>query len=242
MIFDLSEGDATGVEVRVRQGASISGVVVIEGANDPKILTKLSQISLYAYVRPTSQRASHFPGGGNAKVNADGSFRIRGLRPGKANIGMNQSPATRGLTIARIEHNGARAPDAPGGIEIGVEEHVSGVRIVLLYGAHTIRGELKIIGGELQASLRFYVVARRLDQSRQGSPAAEVDARGRFAVENVPPGEYEVIVYPNYPGNVRMDPHTVRLISSLKQRVVVAGANPQPVVLVLDLSRKEENR
>src|SRR5262245_24513125 len=51
VICDASEGDVDGVEVKVRQGASISGVVVIEGSNDPSVLSKLSLIQLYASPR-----------------------------------------------------------------------------------------------------------------------------------------------------------------------------------------------
>src|SRR5215510_11973619 len=49
VIVEISEDAMIGVEVRVRQGASISGVVVIEGTNDPKIQAKLSQVSLSAF-------------------------------------------------------------------------------------------------------------------------------------------------------------------------------------------------
>src|SRR5215470_2475050 len=50
--FDISDGDVTGIEFKVRQGAaSISGIVVIEGTNDPKVLATLSQVYLYASIR-----------------------------------------------------------------------------------------------------------------------------------------------------------------------------------------------
>src|SRR5215470_11537454 len=45
------EEDVDGVEIKVRRGgASISGVAVIEGTNDQKILSKLSEVNLYASV------------------------------------------------------------------------------------------------------------------------------------------------------------------------------------------------
>src|SRR5262249_30608914 len=76
-ICDASEEDVHGLEIKVRQGASISGVVVIEGSNDPDMLSKLSLIWLYASVMSNRLAA---PGRGS-NVNADGRFRIRGLPP-----------------------------------------------------------------------------------------------------------------------------------------------------------------
>lgn len=234
-IFNLSEGDATGVEIKVRQGASISGLVIVEGTSDPKILSKLSRVSLSPYVRPATSGQPTFWRG--HVVNADGSFRLRGLQPGKVVIGLNQSPETRGLTVARIEHNGVAPRD---GIEVGAGEQVTGVRIVLVYSTLAIRGEVKVVGGALPASLRFLVYARRMDQPTQGLSGVEVDARGQFVFENAPPGEYEIRVMPN--NSQRLDPQILRLVSSAKERVFVASDNPQPVVLVIDLSRKEGDR
>ncbi len=234
-IFDLSEGDATGVEVKVRQGGSISGVVVIEGTSDPKVLAKLSRVNLRTYIRPTISGQPTFWRGDVVK--ADGSFRIRGLRPGKVAIAVDQSPETRGLTVARIEHNGAVARD---GIDVSAGEHLTGVRIVLVHSTLAIRGEVKVVGGALPNGLKFLVYARRTDQPMQGLSGVEVDARGQFVFENAPPGEYEIRVMPN--NAQRVDQQILRLISSVKERVFVAGDNPQPVAIVIDLSRKEGNQ
>ncbi|MGH9835833.1 MAG: carboxypeptidase regulatory-like domain-containing protein [Blastocatellia bacterium] len=237
-ILDLSGGDATGVEVKVRQGASISGVVIIEGASDPKILAKLSRVNLTAYVSSTTSGQPAF--WRRDTVKADGSFRIRGLQPGKAVISLEPSPETRGLTLARIEHNGAAPRD---GIDVGAGEHVTGVRVVLVYSALAIRGEVKIIGGALPPGFRLRVTARRMDQPAQITQGVEVDARGQFVFENMPAGEYEVRVMPSYTTNSqRLDPQTERLILSVKERVVVSSDHQQPVAIVIDLSRKEGNR
>jgi Carboxypeptidase regulatory-like domain len=239
VIVDIGEDTAIGVEVRVRQGASISGVVVIEGTNDPKIQAKLSQISLFAFVRLTGQGPSA-PSRGFAKVNADGSFRIGGLQSGKVTISMGGSPDTRGLAIARIEHNGGPASE---GIEVDAGEQVTGVRVVLLYGTLAIRGGFRIIGGAAPAGYKFYATARRVDQPAQNQQGAEIDARGQFVIENLPPGEYEIGVSPFFnPDGQQLNPEIRRLISSVKERVVLSGGNPPPIVLTLDLNRKEGDR
>jgi hypothetical protein len=132
------------------------------------------------------------------------------------------------------------------GIEIEAGQHLTGVRLVLAYGTLKLRGELKIVGGAAPDGLRFRVNARRVDQPAQGQDA-DVDARGQFLFENLLPGEYEVRAFPSSnPTSWQLDPQIMpqimRLIFSQNERVVVTGDNIQPVVLVLDLSRKEGNR
>jgi hypothetical protein len=240
VIFDLNEDDVTGVKVIARRAGSISGVVVIEGATDPKILSQLSKLSLssfYKSIKSTIPGMPIFSSIENAKVGADGSFRIDRLEPGMVAIELARSPETRNLTIARIERNGAVTGE---GVTIRAGEQVTGVRVVLAYSALAIRGELKVVGGALPASLRFQVTARRVDQSAQSMLSAEVDARSQFHLEGAPPGEYEIGLFPatGLYGE-RLDAQIASLISSVKERVVVGAGSQPSVVLVLDLSRKE---
>src|SRR5262249_2815069 len=124
-IIVISEGDATGVEVRGRPGASISGVGGIEGRTDPQTPAKLAQVKLTAYIRPTDPNMPAPMGRRPVRVNPDGSFHINGLQAGKAMIMIEPPPDMRGLTVGRIEYNGAPAPE---GIEIDPGEQVTGVR------------------------------------------------------------------------------------------------------------------
>src|SRR5262245_51087360 len=235
-IIDISEADATGIELKVHKGtASISGVVVIEGTNDPKVLAKLSQINVGAGVVLADQSIWPSVSSLPVKVNADGSFRISGLHAGKATIRVSSPPDMRGIKLARIERNGTPALE---GIEIDAGEHVTGVRVVLLYGALTLRGAMKVVGGALPAGYEFYAGAFRTDQNAQYRQWALIDERGQFAFENLAPGEYEISVYSFPQGVSRFDFEFRDLVSSFKQKVVVGSDNQQPVTLVVDLSRK----
>jgi protocatechuate 3,4-dioxygenase beta subunit len=232
VIVDIEEDTVTGVELRVRQGASISGVVVIDGTNDPKVHAKLSQISISATVRQISY-GPPAPGRGFGRVNADGSFRLAGLQPGRVTIEMSN---IRDFVMSRIERNGA---SVDGGIEVEAGEQVTGVRVVLAYSPLAIHGELRVIGGALPTGYRFLALIRRLDQSGQNMRMAEIDARGQFIIENLPPGEYEVRVVSQFQPERRLvSPEIGRLISSIKERVVLGGSNQHQVTLVVDLSQK----
>ena len=58
--FEISGSDLTGLEIKMRQGVSISGVAVIEGSTDPALREKLSNIQLFA-VRSRKHRLVGFP-------------------------------------------------------------------------------------------------------------------------------------------------------------------------------------
>jgi hypothetical protein len=116
---------------------------------------------------------------------------------------------------------------------------VTGVRIILVHGSLAIRGELKLVGGAAPAGCRFFATARSVDPPSLNTPGAEIDARGQFVIENLAPGEYEIGVAPYYSLDSQpLSPEIRRLISSVKERVVLSGANQQQVTLVLDLSQK----
>jgi hypothetical protein len=234
VIFDVSEGDASGIELKVRRdAASISGIVVIEGTNDPKVLAKLSQFSVNASVDLADPKFQSRVNMDHVWVNADGSFRLSGLPAGKVQI-YCCGQYIGDLTVARIEHNGSPVGDE---IEIDAGEQVTGVRIVLFSGALTFRGEVKAVGGTLPDGYESDVIARRTDQPVPFERWAVIDARGQFAIEKLVPGEYEITIRLSYP-----DPGIGQRGASVKKRVFVGSDNQQPVTFVVDLSRKEEDK
>jgi hypothetical protein len=177
------------------------------------------------------------------KVNADGSFRIEGLQAGKASIMVIPPPDLRSLALSRVEHNGAPAPE---GIDVDPGAQVTGVRLVLIYGSLTLRGEVKIVGDVVPAGQKFYAQASRVDRPTQDSRSGEVDVRGQFVIENLTPGEYEVRVFPI--GAVvtsdgqQLNQEVRRRIFSFAEKVVLGAASQQSITLVIDLSRKEGDK
>jgi hypothetical protein len=149
--FDLTDRDVTGLELKSYRGASISGKVVVEGVIDPAVLGKLNQVDVFA-------SGVVFALGVGSEVDQDGSYYLRGLRPGRVTIsaGSSRSP---GLQLLRIERDGV---DVSGGIDVLPGDQVTGVRIVLAHYAGVIRGTVIVVGSVLPEGLRFIVVARRL--------------------------------------------------------------------------------
>jgi hypothetical protein len=124
---DLGNGDVAGVEIKVHLEGSISGALVIEGTDDPKALAKLPEHCLYVDVWTWRFKTS---ARNNLKINADGSFHLRGLPPGWARIGYDPKSYGRDFSLARVELNGEVLR---GEIRVAPGKPVTGVRVVLVY-------------------------------------------------------------------------------------------------------------
>ena len=88
VMFEVRDSDVHGVEVKVRRGGSISGVVVIEGATDLETPPQLSQNNLHIFARRIQGPQPHEGVHRLTRVNADGTFHIRGLREGIVEISL----------------------------------------------------------------------------------------------------------------------------------------------------------
>jgi len=225
--FEISDGDVTGIEIKLRPGGTISGVAVIENNSDPAIAALLKRIVLYAFVHPKGAGA---PSMGRGQINPDSSFRLVGLAPGKAIIGIEGFPVPpKGLTIARTELDGV---DQEEGIEMAPGAQISGVRVVFSYGSGSMRGEVKIEGGVLPEGTIFHLYMRPgSGDDSKFTPRIDVDARGRFASENISPGTYELSLYA-----FRPDPGQPEPFKPLKQSITVANDAEVRVVFVVNLA------
>ncbi len=206
--FEISSDDTSGVEVKVIRGASIAGIVSIEGTNDPTVMTRLAQLMVFANSRNPQQGQRQAPGQGGGTtsgrnsmsgVSPEGIFRIGGLAPGSARVSIGgggfggQGGA---FKLIRIERNGS---PINGDIELTSGEQVAGIRIVVGYGSAIIQGRVVVTGGTLPPGARLMVSARSLSAAAATGPggfgggnSARVEADGQFRIENLLPGSYEV--------------------------------------------------
>jgi protocatechuate 3,4-dioxygenase beta subunit len=224
--FEVSDGDVTGIEIKVRRGATIEGVAVLENNVDPAAATLLQSVSLLAYVN--DEKGSTAPSYSRGSINPDGSFRFAGLSPGKARISMMVfATPTKGLQLVRTEFEGL---DQPEGIELTAGAHITGVRLVFAYGTGKIRGEVRVEGGALPEGTAFAVSLRTVaGGAGKYNHFIEVDARGHFLAEDVPPGTYELTL------KSRAD---IPAFEPVTRTITVANGAETQVILVVNLARK----
>jgi carboxypeptidase family protein len=235
-VREISDSDIHDVALKIRQGGSISGVIVIEGASDPAVLSKISELQLNSVVI-TKELGP--PGIWQTKANADGSFRIKGLRPGKIHISMSQNSTSRSFSVLRIERSGALM-SWNDGIEVGPGENISNVRVVVGYASSAIQGEVKIIGATLPANQSLYVHAKYLNDEKRIPALKETDARGQFVFENLLPGEYELSLSLSYRSPA--DSLLSTAIPRVLRKVIVSPNSRSTVSLEIDLSRQENKQ
>ncbi len=217
-LFEIVDADVTGLVIRVKRGASVSGVVVIEGVSDRALAARLlSQVRVYGWLESRNQMAPPFmqrP----TPVGPDGSFRVGGMRPGKLRLNFS-AEGTKGLLVSRVELNGA---NIAGGIDVAEGAQVTGARLVLNYGTAVVTGQTSYLNGTPPSGSRVIAQARRPGPQQPGDVGrtVEVDARGFFRIEGLPAGEYEVTVRIFGSGRMhRSEPLTVSLVDGGETRI-----------------------
>ncbi len=191
---EIIEQDVSGIEIKLTRGATLSGIVTVEGTTNPTVLAKLAELRLGANTRGQTGLAP--PAFGNAKVNADGTFTLTGLRPGKTNLSLGW-PQVKGFSLVRVQRDNL---DQLEGIDIAAGERVTGVRVIVAYGASTVRGQVQFPNGQRPVGGHVHVEAHRVGTPvGTGNGSAEIDALGRFVLENLSAGEYELLLFADYP-------------------------------------------
>lgn len=227
-VFEITEKDISGLELKLRRGASVSGVAVIEGTTDKSILARLTQLSVGVGV---DAEALGVPSYANVKVAPDGSFRATGLRPGKARIYLGSYPPLKGFSLARVERDGIPLRE----IEITPGAQVTGLRVVFEYGTGSIRGLVKVEKGPVPEDMRMSISVRRRGETNEFvGQGAQVDSRGRFTVEGVSTGEYELILQ-----TYIVDTGTPRNLAPITKNVTVTNGVESEVIFTVDLYAKQ---
>lgn len=217
--FDLTDHDVTGLEIRRHRGASISGKVVVDGGGDPAVLNKLNQVSLSA-------------GGVGSSIDPDGSYYFCGLRPGRVKVSA-RSFRSSGFWLMRVERDGV---DLREGIDVSPGDHVTDVRIVLAYATLVIRGQVTVAGSDLPQGVRLQINAHRLgDEDRSSHLYADTDERGRFVLEGLMPGEYELSAGSSF---ISVPGAQIQRMQPVTQRVTVTNGTESAVTMVLKPTEK----
>jgi hypothetical protein len=239
--IEVEDKDVSGIELKARRGATISGVVMIDGAYDRAVLARLPSLSLSARNRSDDvwrviSRSS--------RINPDGGFRISGLPPGKITFLLSGQNDSNKLSILRIEKGGVSQGRQ---IEIGAGEQAHNLRVVLVHAAASIRGQMKIIGGAAPSEIVVRVNARKLGGDESANFGSQVDASGQFVIEGLTAGEYELRLYYSHRNNpAKTDPQLMQTflqqLTQARQTVSVGASGVTTVIFTFDLSRKEGDR
>ena len=227
--FDVKDEDVTGLKIPMHSASTLTGIVTIEGNVDPTA-DVLSKLMITAHTLTDNLMSSTV----TSPINADGSFRITGIRPGKVGLTsfmQRGGPAT--LRILRIERNGMELRDR---VDVRSGEDINGLRIVLGAGSSVLRGDVKIEGGPLEG-VNLYVMYRPANGNPHTFYRAELDARRHFVIKDLRPGDYELMIGPmsveiSGEGGRRM----TNRMPTVRQTVAVGAGLDAQVTLVMTLN------
>lgn len=227
--FEMSEGDVSGLEIKVHRGATINGVAVIENNFDPAFAATLKAVVLFAYVAPKGVNAPSYASG---KINPDGTFQLAGLAPGKAKFNVQGFPTPpKGLSLVRTELEGL---DQPEGIEVTSGAQIKGVRLIFAYGTGIVRGDIKIEGGTLPEGTNLRLILRSpAGDNRKFTRWVDIDSRSHFLADNLPAGNYELFLQA-----VTKDQKPAPLFEPVVRPIAVANGLEVQATLVINLARK----
>jgi 5-hydroxyisourate hydrolase-like protein (transthyretin family) len=188
--FDVIDQDVSGLTVKLVQGANLSGVIVVE-TESKAALPIFSELQLRAWVANQNGR-NGYGLSAQSPIAPDGSFFLSGLPAGFVQMMMgntkNPLPA-KGFNIVRFERDGVVLTN---GIEIKEGEQLTGLRVVFSFGNATLRGVVTVENGTLPTGARFFVRVTKSGDKFSNLRLPQVDARGRFLMEGLAPGMYEV--------------------------------------------------
>ncbi len=232
--FELKDEDYSNLEIKMVDGVSIGGFAVLEGVDDPTIKQAFQGLTIHAYAQSASQEPdAGFSFNAPGKIEADGRFLLRGLRAGKIQIMLNtfQSPNLKNFSLSRIERDGV---PVEGGIEAKSGEKINGVRLVVAYSSGRLSGQ--VIFANAPTVNEYRIMASVSQKEKPGSgKGVPVDERGRFLIEGLAAGVYELKVnaFPMKPGSVN-----TAEFPSATQTVTIPHNNEAKVSLTLDFKGK----
>ena len=227
--FDVKDEDVTGLKIPMHSASTLTGIVTIEGNVESPIADALSKLMISTRTLSDNSVSSL----ATSPINADGSFRATGIRPGKVNLFfVMQRPGPTALRILRVERNGMELRD---GIEVRAGEDINGLRLVVGVGSSVLRGDVKIEGGSLEG-VNLYVMYRPTNSDPQRFYHAELDARRHFVIKGLTPGEYELLIGPmSVEISGERGSRMMNRMPTVRQTVAVGAGADAEVTLVMTL-------
>lgn len=228
-VFEIDGSDVSGLEIKMRRGSEVSGTVTMEGTSDPAVLAKFKEIWIGVWVN-TGANSTGVPNYTRFRPAADGSFKLTGLRPGRLMFDL-EWPKPKGFSLLYVRRDGVEQRD---GLELKAGERVRNVQVAYAYGNSVIRGEVQFKGGARPAGVTYVIHAVRPGGAIAGEPAV-LDSLGRFTIENLSAGEYELVMSDWSPNATNRSPLA-------KVTVSVPADGEVKATLVYDMTPKKEGQ
>ena len=228
-VFEVTDSDVSGLEVKMHRGAEVSGVITLEGTSDPAVIARFRESRFSAWVN-TGDSSAGVPNYMSFKPSADGGFSLKGLRPGRLMLDL-EWPRPKGFSLLYVKRDGIELRE---GLELHAGERVKNVQAVYAYGTSVIRGEVQFRNGVRPEGVTYVVGAHRAGNTMD-SASAVLDSLGHFQIENLSAGEYELSL-------VDWSPNATNRSPLAKVSATVPAEGEVKVTLVYDMTARKEGQ
>lgn len=215
--IDVGNTDVDGITLALMPNGTVSGKVVVEGG-------ALPEGRVVVNLRPEDALSR----GGNARVQADGTFQVRNVSAGEYQVSVSGAPADFFLKSVRRGNEEFMNRGIP------LARDTAGLEVVLSPAGARVEGQV-LSEESLPASGVTVVVipGREFRHLRAAYRTATTDVTGQFMIRGIPPGDYTLFSWDNDEGEVWMDPEFLSLYEGKGQKVNLAAGGAQAVQLML---------
>ena len=175
------DSDLTGMDIRLTAGEELRGVV--EGIPGPAGKRTISLDPVYS-----SQNRMRFPADKPVSVEADGSFRIPNVFPGKSRVKI--TPLPEGTYVKTVRADTSESRDGT----LDLSKGVAGVRVKILVsaGAGTIEGRILNADGTVAESPVLYALLAESPDDLNLGDLKPITGSATYSIKNIRPGKYRL--------------------------------------------------
>ncbi len=218
--------DLSNVVIATSKGTSVSGRVIYEGGEPPRVNT----LRISAPALDGDNPLSAF--GSSSSVTAEGTFELQGVS-GPRSFRISNAPA--GWSLKAVRLNGTDITDT--GIDIRPTQPVTGLEVVLTNRMTEVSGGVK---AGTEPATDYTVVIFSEDPQKWIAPlprhiaSARPNQAGRFQVKGLPAGDYFAIAVEYIPQGEWNDPEVLERLRARATRFSLDEGEVKTIELGLE--------
>jgi hypothetical protein len=202
--------DVSDQDLHLRPAMTVSGRLAFEDAPPP---TSIERASVSLNPRPVGVSTPFGPPG--AGVNADGTFAVTGVTPGRYAMTASSGPGAQSWSLKSVVVGGRDVTDSS--LDVAPDQSVQGVVVTLTGLSTEVAGQLLDASGKPSADefiLIFTTNKTRWSIQSRWVARGRPDTDGHWRIANLPPGDYFVCALADLDPNDLNDPAFLEQIAA----------------------------